>query len=51
MISKAFVEGIAKPIPSEPPLEDLIRVLIQINLPLESIKAPPEFPLFIEASV
>ena len=41
----------AKPIPSEPPLDDLISVLIPINLPFESINAPPELPLFIEASV
>ena len=50
-ISRALVEGIAKPTPSEPPLEDLINVFIPINLPIESINAPPELPLFIEASV
>ncbi len=51
IISRALVEGIANPIPSEPPLEDLIKVFIPISLPLESIKAPPEFPLLIDASV
>ena len=51
IISSALVEGIAKPIPSEPPLVYLIKVLMPINLPLVSINAPPELPLFIEASV
>ena len=51
IISSAFVDGIANPMPSEPPLEDRIKVLIPINLPCVSIRAPPELPLFIEASV
>ena len=48
---RATEDGIARPIPSEPPEEDLIMVLMPINLPFISINAPPELPLFMDASV
>jgi hypothetical protein len=43
--------GIANPIPLFPPLFEIIAVLIPINAPRLSTKAPPLFPGFIEASV
>ena len=44
-------EGRAKPTPSDPPDIDAIETFIPINSPFSFIKAPPEFPRFIEASV
>ena len=44
-------EGRAKPTPSDPPDIDAIEIFIPINSPLWFIKAPPELPRFIEASV
>jgi len=43
--------GIAKPIPTFPPLWLTIAVLIPITSPSRLKRGPPEFPGFIEASV
>ena len=51
VMDKTFSDGSAKPTPSEPPEADAISVLNPISSPLLLIKAPPEFPLFIAASV
>ena len=48
---KILSDGIAKPTPSEPPDNVAIDVFIPTSLPFELINAPPELPLFIEASV
>ena len=47
----AIFAGIAKPIPTLPPLGPNIAVLIPINSPRKLSKAPPELPLLIAASV
>ena len=50
IIPITVTEGIANPIPSDPPEELLIKVFIPTNLPEVSISAPPEFPLLIDCS-
>jgi hypothetical protein len=51
--STAFtmLTGIAKPMPSEPPVRVKMAVLIPTSLPSMSISAPPELPGLIAASV
>jgi hypothetical protein len=39
-----MLEGMAKPIPILPPEVDKICELMPINSPVESMRAPPEFP-------
>ena len=51
IIPNTVTEGIASPIPSDPPELLRIKVFIPTSLPDVSISAPPEFPLLIEASV
>ena len=43
--------GIAKPIPTEPPVCEKIALLIPISAPRTSTSGPPELPGLIEASV
>ena len=43
--------GIAKPIPTDPPLSEKMAVLMPTRLPRASTSGPPEFPGFTEASV
>ena len=45
------LEGIANPIPWYAPVLEKILELIPIKFPFSLIKAPPEFPGFIAASV
>ena len=47
----AMCAGVAKPIPSKLPDSEKIDVLIPTSLPSLSMRAPPEFPGFIAASV
>ena len=51
VMDKTLSDGRAKPTPSEPPEADAISVLSPISSPSLFIKAPPEFPLLIAASV
>ncbi len=44
-------EGVAKPMPIDPPEGDRIAVLMPITSPARLNSGPPEFPLLIEASV
>ena len=48
---RTILEGMANPIPIEPPLREKIAVLIPMSLPSSVIKAPPEFPGLMAASV
>ena len=48
---RAVDAGIAKPIPTEPPVREKIAVLMPIRFPLASTSAPPELPTLIDASV
>jgi hypothetical protein len=47
----AILIGIAKPMPTLPPEGARIAELMPIKWPCKSIKAPPELPGLIEASV
>jgi hypothetical protein len=47
----ASVEGIAKPIPTDPPDGEKIAVLMPMTSPLRLNIGPPELPRLIEASV
>ena len=47
----AMLEGMAKPMPSEPPLLLSIAVLMPTTLPSRSTSGPPELPGLIVASV
>ena len=44
-------EGMAKPIPIEPPVREKIAVLMPISAPSRSTSAPPELPGLMAASV
>src|SRR6059058_3891336 len=44
-------DGIAKPIPCEPPLREMIAVLMPITSPRKLIKGPPLFPGLIAECV
>ncbi len=46
-----MLDGIAKPMPIEPPLREKIAVLTPASLPSSVISAPPELPGLIAASV
>ena len=48
---RAMLTGIANPIPMLPPLPENMAVLMPTNSPLRLIRAPPEFPGLMEASV
>ena len=50
MTAEAAFDGIAKPIPIEPPCPR-IAVLIPTTLPFKLKSGPPELPWLIEASV
>jgi hypothetical protein len=39
-----MVVGIAKPIPTESPVREKMALLIPTNVPVASIRAPPELP-------
>ena len=43
--------GMANPMPSDPPDEDAMALLMPIRWPLMSTRAPPELPGLIGASV
>ena len=45
------LEGIAKPMPTEPPLGEAMAVLIPITSPLMEKAGPPELPWLIAASI
>src|SRR6266550_9348176 len=47
----ALLIGIAKPIPTEPPLGEKMELLTPITSPAALTRGPPEFPGLIEASV
>jgi hypothetical protein len=47
----AISAGIAKPIPTLPPVGEKIALLMPITLPAMSNIGPPELPRLIEASV
>ncbi len=47
----AMLEGMAKPMPTLPPLGEKIAVLTPITLPLRSNSGPPELPRLIGASI
>mmetsp|Transcript_23065 Transcript_23065/g.58251 ORF Transcript_23065/g.58251 Transcript_23065/m.58251 type:complete len:232 (-) Transcript_23065:699-1394(-) len=49
--SLASSAGIAKPIPTEPPVGEKIAVFTPITLPLRSKVGPPELPRLMEASI
>ena len=51
MIGTTVSEGVAKPMPIEPPDGDRIAVFIPITSPCMSNSGPPELPLLMEASV
>jgi len=51
VIATAKLVGIAKPIPTLPPDRERIAELIPIKRPSMSIKAPPELPGLMDASV
>ena len=51
IIGLARFAGIEKPIPTLPPDGEKIAELIPTTSPSRLNKGPPEFPLFIEASV
>ena len=46
-----LAEGVAKPMPIEPPDGERIAVLMPITSPCRLNSGPPELPLLIEASV
>ena len=47
----AKLAGIEKPMPTLPPVGEKMAVLIPNTSPSRLKSGPPEFPLFIEASV
>ena len=51
MIGSTVSEGVAKPMPMEPPEGDRMAVLMPITSPFMSKSGPPELPLLMEASV
>ena len=51
MIGCAKLAGIENPIPTLPPVGEKIAVLMPKTSPSKLNSGPPEFPLFIEASV
>ena len=51
MTGWTVAEGVAKPMPIEPPDGDRIAVLMPITSPCMLNSGPPELPLLIEASV
>ncbi len=51
MIGRAEADGIAKPIPIDPPEGEKIAVLMPITSPFKLNIGPPELPRLIDASV
>src|SRR5216683_3925659 len=51
MIGRADADGIAKPMPIEPPDGEKMAVLMPITSPVRLNIGPPELPRFIDASV
>jgi len=51
MTGSTLAEGVAKPMPIEPPEGDRIAVLMPITSPAMLNSGPPELPLLIDASV
>ena len=51
MVFFAKLDGIEKPIPTDPPVLERIALLIPTTSPLVLNNGPPEFPWFIAASV
>ena len=51
MTGTAISEGTAKPMPIEPPVGDMIAVLMPTTSPPMLKSGPPELPRLIEASV
>ena len=51
MTGTAISEGTAKPMPIEPPVGDMMAVLMPITSPPRLNSGPPELPRLMEASV
>ena len=51
MTCRTSVDGMANPIPIEPPVREKIAVLMPTRWPLVSTSAPPELPWLMAASV
>ena len=51
MTLTAVLDGMAKPMPIEPPVGEMIAVLMPMTSPSMLNSGPPELPRLIEASV
>ena len=51
LITRAMLEGMAKPMPLLPPLGEKIAVLMPTTRPRRSMSGPPELPRLMAASV
>ena len=49
--TRTMLEGMAKPMPFEPPEREKIAVLMPTSRPVRSTSAPPELPGLMAASV
>ena len=51
MIARTMFTGIAKPMPTLPPVREMMAELMPTSSPFKLTSAPPELPGLIDASV
>ena len=51
MTARTMLTGIAKPMPTLPPVREMIAELMPTSSPFKLTSAPPELPGLIDASV